>query len=59
MCNIYIILIISYVMVVPTNIVCGDTYYYKFLTVCVFLSNNITCIACLYSLKLNGLLNVV
>ena len=39
-------------MVVPTNIVCGDTYYYKFLTSCVFPSDNITCIACLYSLKL-------
>ena len=48
----YIIIIISYIMVVPTNIVCGNTYYYKFLTSCVFPSDNITCIACLYSLKL-------
>ena len=41
-------------MVVPTNIVCGpcgDTYYYQFLTSCVFLSNNITCTACVIVLN--------
>ena len=40
--HIFTYLMISYSMVVTTNIVFGDTYYYKCLTYCVFHSNNIT-----------------
>ena len=41
MCAIFTNLMISYIMVVTTNIVFGDTYY-KCLASCEFPSNNIT-----------------
>ena len=43
----------TYIMAITKNIVFGDTYYYKFLTSCVFPSNNIMCIACCIVLNYN------
>ena len=55
MCAIFTYLMISYVMVVTTNIVFGIhrlVHYYKFLTSCVFPSNNIMFTACSQGFKL-------
>ena len=52
MCAIYTYVMISYNVIVTTNIVFGDTYYYKVLTPCVFPLNNIMCTACSHGFKL-------